>query len=212
MRPDPFTDPGDDSEEPACCWDPAGSPPSDGSENDHDGFPDFPVEQGLFLTVPAGSFDSDQLAQSGPAADMPPDPLLATIIDVTAGPDGSGMAGLTGDQLIGVIAGSRRLESRAAWYTLAAVAEFTARSDREELVGEFAADELACELHLTTQSAAGLMDYARAVTTRLPRCFAALGAGLLYPVHLRIIEEETRILADEDAAKATPRCRKGRAR
>ncbi len=133
---------------------------------------------------------------------MPPDPLLATIIDVTAGPDGSGMAGLTGDQLIGVIAGSRRLESRAAWYTLAAVAEFTARSDREELVGEFAADELACELHLTTQSAAGLMDYARAVTTRLPRCFAALGAGLLYPVHLRIIEEETRILADEDAAKA----------
>ena len=91
MRPNPFTDPGDDGPEPPRRRDSAGSPPSGGSENDQDGFPDFPVEQGLFLTVPAGSFDSDQLAQSGPAADMPPDPLLATIIDVTAGPDGHGV-------------------------------------------------------------------------------------------------------------------------
>jgi hypothetical protein len=62
-------------------------------------------QQGLFLSVPAGSFDADRFAQSGPAADMPPDPLLATIIDtVTAGPGGSGVAGLSDDQLIGVIA------------------------------------------------------------------------------------------------------------
>src|ERR1700744_6622671 len=99
MRPNPFTDQGDDSEEPAGRRDSAGSTPSDGFENDQEGSPDCRAQQVLFLTVPAGSFDSDQLAQSGPAADMSPDPLLATIIDVTAGPDGSGMAGLAGDKL-----------------------------------------------------------------------------------------------------------------
>ena len=46
------------------------------------------------------------------------------------------------------------------------------------------------------------LDYATAVTGRLPRCLAALFAGLLHPVHLRIIEEETQILSPEDAAAA----------
>ena len=55
--------------------------------------------------MPAGSFDADRFAQSGPAADMPPDPLLATIIDTVTGPDGPGVATLSDDQLIGVIAG-----------------------------------------------------------------------------------------------------------
>ena len=36
----------------------------------------------------------------------------------------------------------------------------------------------------------------------LPATFAALGAGQIHPVHLRIIEDETRILSDADAAKA----------
>ena len=86
-----------------------------------------PGRQGLFLSVPAGSFDADRFAQSGPAADMPPDPLLATIIDAVTGPDGPGVATLSDDQLIGVIAAVRRLESRVAWYALTAVAEFAAR-------------------------------------------------------------------------------------
>jgi hypothetical protein len=46
------------------------------------------------------------------------------------------------------------------------------------------------------------MDYAGAVTARLPRCLAALRDGRMHPVHLRILEEETRILSAEDAAKA----------
>ena len=33
------------------------------------------------LCLPAGSLDAGQFAQCGPAADMPPDPLLAAIID-----------------------------------------------------------------------------------------------------------------------------------
>ncbi len=46
------------------------------------------------------------------------------------------------------------------------------------------------------------MAYAQAVAERLPRCFAALGAGRIHPVHLRIIEEETSILSAGDAARA----------
>ena len=37
---------------------------------------------------------------------------------------------------------------------------------------------------------------------RLPRTFAALAAGKIHPVHVRIIEDETRVLSDADAAKA----------
>ena len=133
---------------------------------------------------------------------MPPDPLLATIIDAVTGPDGPGVGTLSDDQLIGVIAAVRRLESRVAWYALTAVAEFAARWGGEVAGAEFAADQLACELHLTSRSAAVQLDYATAVAARLPRCLAALYAGSLHPVHLRIIEEETQILSAEDAATA----------
>jgi Domain of unknown function (DUF222) len=67
---------------------------------------------------------------------------------------------------------------------------------------EFAADQLACELHLTTQSAAAQIDYAGAVAGRLPVTFAALRAGTIHPVHVRIIEEETAVLPAQDAARA----------
>src|SRR5580693_4437817 len=99
MLPDSFPDPdpADDSGE-----------PHDGPELD-DGLPpgglaDEAPQQGLFLSVPAGHFDPDRFAQSGPAAEMPPDSLLATIMDTVTSPDGPGVAGLGDDQLIGVIA------------------------------------------------------------------------------------------------------------
>ena len=189
MRPDPFSDPGDDGQEPDNCLPPA--------EPDAE-----PEQQGLFLCLPAGSLDTGQFTQSGPAADMSPEPLLATIIDTVTGEDGKGLAGLSDDQLIGVIAAIRRLESRAAWYLMAAVREFTARNTGEGCVEEFAADQLAHELHLTQQSAAAQMDYTSTVTSRLPATYAALHAGRIHPVHVRIIEDETRVLSAEDAAKA----------
>jgi hypothetical protein len=46
------------------------------------------------------------------------------------------------------------------------------------------------------------MIYASSVATRLPASFAALRAGTIHPVHLRIIAEETRFLSDANAAKA----------
>jgi len=71
MRPDPFSNPGDDAQEPESSAPPAGPRPT----------AEEPAQQeGLFLCLPAGSLDTGQFAQSGPAADMPPDPLLATII------------------------------------------------------------------------------------------------------------------------------------
>jgi Domain of unknown function (DUF222) len=51
-------------------------------------------------------------------------------------------------------------------------------------------------------SAQEQIDYSAAVATRLPKTFAALAAGRIHPVHVRIIEDETRCLSDADAATA----------
>ncbi|HJY60272.1 MAG TPA: DUF222 domain-containing protein, partial [Streptosporangiaceae bacterium] len=87
------------------------------------------------------------------------------------------------------------------WTLMAAIGEFARRAGTG-VEGEFAADELAAELHMSQQSAAGQMDFATEVAKRLPKTFAALAAGQIHPIHLRIIEEAARFLSDADAAKA----------
>ena len=42
----------------------------------------------------------------------------------SAGQDGTGLAGLSDDQLVGFLSGTRRMESRLAWAKMAALAEF----------------------------------------------------------------------------------------
>jgi len=69
-------------------------------------------------------------------------------------------------------------------------------------VREFAAEELALDLHLSWQSAASQIVYACSVAARLPRTFAALRAGQIHAVHVRIIEDETAYLSDEHMAEA----------
>jgi hypothetical protein len=124
------------------------------------------------------------------------------VVHAITGEDGAGLAGLADDQLIGVMSAVRRIESRAAWTLMAAMREFARRrpvpdgpapDPARDGAGfdEFAADELTGTLHLTWQSAADQIGYSCAVASRLPRTFAALGAGLIHPVHLRIIEDET---------------------
>ena len=132
---------------------------------------------------------------------MAPGPLLATVVHTVTGEDGSGLAGCSDDQLMGIISAARRQQSRDEWTVMAAIAEFARRAGTG-VEGEFAADELALELHMSQQSAAGQMDFATEIPKRLPKTFAALGAGQIHPVHLRIIEDETRILSGADAAKA----------
>src|SRR5262249_5451332 len=109
-----------------------------------------------------------------------------------------GRAGLSDAQLIGFLAGTRRMASRLAWARMAALAEFGSRPRRQD----FAADEAAAAFRLSWLPAAGEIECARAVARRLPVTFAALAAGKLDPVHVRVREDRTRILTDEDAAIA----------
>jgi Domain of unknown function (DUF222) len=69
---------------------------------------------------------------------------------------------------------------------------------------EFISDEVALEVRLTWTAAADRMSYACDLAGRLPVTFAALGAGLIDPVHAKIIYEQTDILSAADAAKADP--------
>jgi hypothetical protein len=181
-----FPDPGPDDAEP-------------------DGFPpdqDAPgPEQGLYLTLPAEHLTLSGFNQGGAADTMAPGPLLAAVVHTVTGPDGAGLAGCSDDQLMGIISAARRQQSRDEWTVMAAIGEFARRAGTG-VEGEFAADELASELHMSQQSAAGQMDFATQVAERLPKTFAALAAGQIHPIHLRIIDEETRILTDADAARA----------
>jgi hypothetical protein len=69
---------------------------------------------------------------------------------------------------------------------------------------EFISDEVALELRLTWMGTADRMSYACDLAGRLPVTFAALGTGLIDPVHARIIAEQTGILSAADAARADP--------
>jgi Domain of unknown function (DUF222) len=172
-------------------------PPGSGVPGDG-GDPGEGIPQGLYVTAPAEDLTLEGFAADGRADTMAPGPLLAMVLDAAAGPGGAGLAGLSDDQLIGFLSGARRMESRLAWAKMAAQAEFASRPRRQD----FAADEIAAAFHLTWLSAAGEIAYAQAVVRRLPVTFAALAAGKLDAVHVKIIEDVTSVLSDEDAAMA----------
>jgi hypothetical protein len=211
MLPDSFPGPPGDAEEPD------GSPLTpaaeevgleDGGTEDNwpeDDWESLP-EQGLYMCLPPEQLTLAGFAQNGEADTMAPGPLLGTVVHAVTGEDGRGLAGCSDDQLVGIISAARRLEARSAWTQMAAMREFASRRRAVRGPGgsqaEFAADELAGELHLTPLSAAGQIDFATTVAARLPETFAALGAGRIHPVHLRIIEDETHFLTEQDAAKA----------
>jgi Domain of unknown function (DUF222) len=196
MPQDLFPAPTGDGEEP-------GSSPLPPPEED--GW-DVPAGQGLYICLPPEQLTLAGFAQGGEADTMAPGPLLGTVVHTVTGEDGKGLGGCSDDQLVGIISASQRLASHNAWVQMAAMAEFASR--RRAIRGpggsqaEFAADELADELHLTPLSAAEQIDFACTVSRRLPQTFAALAAGRIHPVHVRIIEDETRFLSDADAATA----------
>jgi hypothetical protein len=160
------------------------------------------IGQGLYVCLPAEQVTLAGFAQGGEADTMTPGPLLATLVHTVTGEEGHGLAGCADDQLVGIVSAARRMQSRWSWTEMAAMAEFAARHPGTQIEDQFAADELAAELHLTPLSAAEQMHYASTVARRLPQTFAALAAGQIHPVHLRIIEDETRVLTDADAAQA----------
>src|SRR6202167_5010850 len=145
----------------------------------------------------------------GPADVMGPGPALAALVHA-ATRDEQALAGLDEDQLVGVIAAVRRIESRMAWAAMTALRELTARrrGAKDQVtcgrtqVSATAADQVAMELRQSWQSVVGQYPFPCEASPRLPRTFAALAAGLIHPVHVRIIEDEPRFLSGKDAARA----------
>src|SRR6266496_542072 len=78
------------------------------------------AQQGLYVTLPAEELTLEGFAEDGRADTMAPGPLLAMVLGAVAGDDGEGLAGLSDDQLIGFLSGTRRMESRMAWAKMAA--------------------------------------------------------------------------------------------
>jgi hypothetical protein len=200
---EPFPDlPPDDDE-------PAGSGPAeDGGTPWPDDDPPGPG-QGLFVCLPSEELSLAGFAQDGRADTMEPGPLLATVLHAVIGEDGSGLPGVSDDQLIGILSGARRMESYAAWAQLAAMRELARRRPAVEPgdsgragFSDYAGDELMGEFHLTSEAATAQIGYACAVGDRLPRTFAALAAGRIHPVAVKIIEDETRYLSPKHVAKA----------
>ena len=119
MSQHPFPDSGPDGEEPGSSPLP---PAAEGTGSGGD--PDGTGGQGLYVCLPAGQVTLEGFAQGGQADTMAPGALLATIVHTVTGEDGSGLAGCSDDQLMGIISAARRMEARAAWTLLAAVREF----------------------------------------------------------------------------------------
>jgi hypothetical protein len=101
------------------------------------------------------------------------------------------------------------MEAWSAWVQLAAMRELARRRPAIEPgdtgragFSDFAADELMGQFHLTWEAATGQIVYACAVADRLPRTFAALQAGQIHPVAVKIVEDETGYLSPEHATQA----------
>src|ERR1700755_135036 len=97
--------------------------PGDGEEG---------IPQGLYVTAPAEELSLEGFAEDGRADTMAPGALLAMVLDTVAGPDGEGLAGLSDDQLIGFLSGTRRMESRLAWARMCAPGGVECRARRQD--------------------------------------------------------------------------------
>jgi hypothetical protein len=145
------------------------------------------------------------------AADaMPPGPLLVALTENAA----TDVRALSDDGVLGLISAARRLAARAEYLELTAVAEFTARRQQQlaasvarkdprgQRAGEFPDAELGMHCLISGREAGNRMDQAVALTTRLPRTMAGLGAGTITPDKASSIWFYTRFLSDADAAHA----------
>ena len=141
---------------------------------------------------------------------MRPGPVLAALTEQAAG----GLGRLTDNQVLGAMSAAGRLAARAEYLRLAAVAEFTRRREAQLADaaarrvprgcrdGEFPDAELGMELVTSSGAAQDMMDMALDLPTRLPRTWAALGAGLIDGYRARLIWKPTQHLTDADAAHA----------
>ena len=160
---------------------------------------------GLGGQSPGPAFAQDQAADG-----LRPGPALAALTERAV----SDLAALSDDELTGALRAARRLEARAAYLQAITIAEFgrrrtaafgeaKARGVRPgRRPGEFAADELACELLVTANYADARLERDAALVSRLPRTLAGMAAGTISGDRADTIAAWTMSLAGADAARA----------
>jgi hypothetical protein len=151
-----------------------------------------------------------QFGQDAAADALRPGPILAALTEQAV----AGAATLTDDQLTGALQAARRLEARAQWQQTTLVAEYARRRAAQAAdakargipkgrrPGEFPDDELASELLITRNQAAGRIEADLELTARLPRTYAGMANGTITAGRADTIAAATGFLSDEDAARA----------
>jgi hypothetical protein len=174
------------------------------------------LQPGLYLVPESGCPEfADRPAQGksgfesgGPLDTSLPGGFLAGLTDAVTR-DG-GLAGLTDDELIGVLRTWRRLESWCGAGLLSAIAELARRRPADRTppaapgqfpahISEFLVDEIAAALTLTSRAADTLFAASLDLTDRLPVTARAQHEGLIDYPRARLIAETTRILTADDA-------------
>jgi hypothetical protein len=141
-----------------------------------------------------------------------PGPTLAGAADTAAGPDRA-YAGVSDDELIGVLTAWQRTESWAAAGRLSAAAELARRrpaTSKDHATrggnpapwGKFCADEVAAALSVSRWAAEKTTAVAHDLATRLPLTRQALHEGCIDAYKAQVIAEATRCLDDAAAAQA----------
>src|SRR5690348_61916 len=138
-------------------------------------------------------------------------PDLAVLADRAAG-DGDCYAGVSDDELTGVLCAWDRLESHMAARKLAAISELTRRrpvldvpsSGRQSGSGhdDFCADELAHVLAESRRKATGLMTMADCLDAKLPSTKATLRDGIITFPKAQIIANAVTLLNAKEARAA----------
>ncbi len=137
--------------------------------------------------IPAGP--AAGFGQGQPLDALAPSTALSGLADEASGEDRA-FAGVSDDELLGLIGARQRLAGRQQWELLTAVAEFVRRrpdpgcppppaGGMPAVWGEHAGAELAIQLHLTPGAAEGLLSLAHDLAVKLPRTAAALRDGVI---------------------------------
>ena len=128
-----------------------------------------------------------QFGQDAAADALRPGPILAALTEQAV----ADAATLTDDELTGAMRAARRQKARAAWQETTFVAEYARRRaarladakangvPKGRRPGEFPDDELAAELLITRNQAAGRIEADLELTGRLPRTYAGMADGTI---------------------------------
>jgi hypothetical protein len=151
-----------------------------------------------------------QFEQDRAADALRPGPVLAALTEQAV----ADAAFLTDDQLTGAMRAARRQKTRAAWQETTLVAEYACRRAAQladakasgvpkgRRPGEFPDDELAAELLITRNQAAGRIEADLELTGRLPCTYAGMADGTISADRADTIAASTVFLSDADAARA----------